>query len=169
MSNKVLEKALNEHLNAEMYSAYLYLSMSAYFSDTGLSGFANWMRVQAKEEQFHAMKFYDYINERGGKVLLTAIEAPQQDWASPLEAVEAVLEHEKKVTALINGLVDLAIDERDHASNIFLQWFVTEQVEEEDNVNAILDKLKLAGAEGNGMFMLDKDLATRVFTAPAGE
>ncbi|MBI9111285.1 ferritin [Maridesulfovibrio ferrireducens] len=166
MSNKVLEKALNEHLNAEMYSAYLYLSMSAYFSDTGLSGFANWMRVQAKEEQFHAMKFYDYINERGGKVLLTAIEAPQQDWASPLEAVQAVLEHEKKVTALINGLVDLAIDERDHATNIFLQWFVTEQVEEEDNVNEILNKLKLAGTQGNGMFMLDKDLAARVFTAP---
>ncbi len=169
MSNKVLEKALNEHLNAEMYSAYLYLSMSAYFSDTGLGGFANWMRVQAKEEQFHAMKFYDYINERGGKVLLTAIEAPQQEWTSPLEAVQAVLEHEKKVTSLINGLVDLAIEQRDHASNIFLQWFVTEQVEEEDNVNAILDKLKLAGTEGNGMFMLDKDLATRVFTAPAGE
>ncbi|SDK43315.1 ferritin [Maridesulfovibrio ferrireducens] len=166
MSNKVLEKALNEHLNAEMYSAYLYLSMSAYFSDTGLSGFANWMRVQAKEEQFHAMKFYDYINERGGKVLLTAIEAPQQDWASPLEAVQAVLEHEKKVTALINGLVDLAIDERDHATNIFLQWFVTEQVEEEDNVNEILNKLKLAGTQGNGMFMLDKDLAARVFTPP---
>ncbi|OEU65391.1 MAG: ferritin [Desulfovibrio sp. S3730MH75] len=169
MSNKILEKALNEHLNAEMYSAYLYLSMSAYFSDTGLSGFANWMRVQAKEEQFHAMKFYDYINERGGKVLLTAIEAPQQEWASPLEAVQAVLEHEKKVTALINNLVDLAIDERDHATNIFLQWFVTEQVEEEDNVNEILNKLKLAGVEGNGMFMLDKDLATRVFTLPAGE
>ena len=169
MSNKILEKALNEHLNAEMYSAYLYLSMSAYFSDTGLSGFANWMRVQAKEEQFHAMKFYDYINERGGKVLLTAIEAPQQEWASPLEAVQAVLAHEKKVTALINNLVDLAIDERDHATNIFLQWFVTEQVEEEDNVNEILNKLKLAGVEGNGMFMLDKDLATRVFTLPAGE
>lgn len=167
MSNKVLEKALNEQLNAELYSAYLYLSMSAYFSDVGLSGFANWMRVQAKEEQFHAMKFYDYINERGGRVLLPAIDAPQAEWASPLACIEAVLEHEKKVTALINNLVDLAIDERDHATNIFLQWFVTEQVEEEDSVNEVLNKLRLLNGEGNGMFILDKELSTRVFNAPA--
>ncbi|WP_320173634.1 ferritin [Maridesulfovibrio sp.] len=167
MSNKVLEKALNEQLNAEMYSAYLYLSMSAYFSDIGLDGFANWMRVQAKEEQFHAMKFYDYINERGGRVLLTAIEAPKTEWESPLACIEAVLEHEKHVTSLINNLVNLAIDERDHATNIFLQWFVTEQVEEEDNVNAVLNKLRLLNGEGNGMFILDKELSTRVFNAPA--
>ncbi|MFW5500680.1 MULTISPECIES: ferritin [unclassified Maridesulfovibrio] len=167
MSNKVLEKALNEQLNAEMYSAYLYLSMSAYFSDLGLDGFANWMRVQAKEEQFHAMKFYDYINERGGRVLLTAIEAPKTEWESPLACIEAVLEHEKHVTSLVNDLVNLAIDERDHATNIFLQWFVTEQVEEEDNVNAVLNKLRLLNGEGNGMFILDKELSTRVFNAPA--
>ncbi|ACS78152.1 ferritin [Maridesulfovibrio salexigens] len=167
MSNKVLEKALNEQLNAEMYSAYLYLSMSAYFSDIGLDGFANWMRVQAKEEQFHAMKFYDYINERGGRVLLTAIEAPKTEWESPLACIEAVLEHEKHVTSLVNDLVNLAIDERDHATNIFLQWFVTEQVEEEDNVNAVLNKLRLLNGEGNGMFILDKELSTRVFNAPA--
>ncbi|NDV24011.1 ferritin [Desulfovibrio sp. JC022] len=167
MSNKVLEKALNEQLNAEMYSAYLYLSMSAYFSDIGLDGFATWMRVQAKEEQFHAMKFYDYINERGGRVLLTAIEAPKTEWDSPLACIEAVLEHEKHVTSLINNLVNLAIDERDHATNIFLQWFVTEQVEEEDSVNAVLNKLRLLNGEGNGMFILDKELSTRVFNAPA--
>ncbi|WP_421904054.1 ferritin [Maridesulfovibrio sp.] len=167
MSNKVLEKALNEQLNAEMYSAYLYLSMSAYFSDIGLDGFANWMRVQAKEEQFHAMKFYDYINERGGRVLLSAIEAPKTEWESPLACIEAVLEHEKHVTSLVNNLVNLAIDERDHATNIFLQWFVTEQVEEEDSVNAVLNKLRLLNGEGNGMFILDKELSTRVFNAPA--
>lgn len=167
MSNKVLEKALNEQLNAEMYSAYLYLSMSAYFSDIGLDGFANWMRVQAKEEQFHAMKFYDYINERGGRVLLSAIEAPKTEWDSPLACIEAVLEHEKHVTYLINNLVDLAIQEKDHATNIFLQWFVTEQVEEEDNVNAVLNKLRLLEGAGNGMFILDKELSTRVFNAPA--
>ncbi|WP_419781464.1 ferritin [Maridesulfovibrio sp.] len=167
MSNKVLEKALNEQLNAEMYSAYLYLSMSAYFSDIGLDGFANWMRVQAKEEQFHAMKFYDYINERGGRVLLTAIEGPKTEWESPLACIEAVLEHEQHVTSLVNNLVDLAIQERDHATNIFLQWFVTEQVEEEDSVNAVLNKLRLLNGEGNGMFILDKELSTRVFNAPA--
>ncbi len=167
MSNKVLEKALNEQLNAELYSAYLYLSMSAYFSDIGLDGFANWMRVQAKEEQFHAMKFYDYINERGGRVTLASIDAPETEWKSPLDCIEAVLEHEQKVTSLVNGLVDLAIQERDHATNIFLQWFVTEQVEEEDNVNAVLNKLRLLNGEGNGMFILDKELSTRVFTEPA--
>lgn len=169
MSNKVLEKALNEQLNAELYSAYLYLSMSAYFSDIGLDGFANWMRVQAKEEQFHAMKFYDYINERGGRVILAAIDAPQTEWESPLACIEAVLEHEQKVTSLVNGLVDLAIQEKDHATNIFLQWFVTEQVEEEDNVNAVLNKLRLLNGEGNGMFILDKELSTRIFTEPAAE
>lgn len=167
MSNKVLEKALNEQLNAELYSAYLYLSMSAYFSDVGLSGFANWMRVQAKEEQFHAMKFYDYINERGGRVKLAAIDAPRTEWDSPLDCIEAVLEHEQKVTALVYGLVDLAIEEKDHATNIFLQWFVTEQVEEEDNVNEVLSKLKLIDGKGNGMFIMDKELGTRVFNPPA--
>ncbi|WP_320006933.1 ferritin [Maridesulfovibrio sp.] len=167
MSNKVLEKALNEQLNAELYSAYLYLSMSAYFSELGLDGFANWMRVQAQEEQFHAMKFYDYIIERGGRVLLASIDGPKTEWESPLDCVEAVLEHEQHVTSLVNGLVDLAIQERDHATNIFLQWFVTEQVEEEDNVNAVLNKLRLLNGEGNGMFILDKELSTRVFTAPA--
>ncbi|WP_027720483.1 ferritin [Maridesulfovibrio zosterae] len=166
MSNKVLEKALNEHLNAELYSAYLYLSMSAYFSNIGLSGFANWMRVQAQEEQFHAMKFYDYINERGGCVKLTAIDAPEIKWENPLACIEAVLEHEQKVTALINHLVDLAIEERDHATNIFLQWFVTEQVEEEDNVNDVLSKVRLIEGKGNGMFIMDKELGARVFTPP---
>ncbi|WP_027179021.1 ferritin [Maridesulfovibrio bastinii] len=166
MSNKVLEKALNEQLNAEMYSSYLYLSMSAYFSDAGLSGFANWMRVQAQEELAHAMMFYDYIIERGGRVVLTQVEGPQTEWESPLAAVEDVLTHEKKVTSMINNLVDLAIEQKDHATNIFLQWFVSEQVEEEDSVNDVLNKLKLIGGEGNGMFIIDKDLALRVFTPP---
>lgn len=167
MSNKVLEKALNEQLNAELYSSYLYLSISAYFSDAGLAGFANWMRIQAQEERDHAMMFYDYIIERGGKVLLTEIAAPRTEWENPVAAFEQVLEHEQKVTSLINNLADLAISEKDHATNIFLQWFISEQVEEEASAKDVLSKLKLIGGEGNGMFSLDKDLAARVYTPAA--
>lgn len=166
MSNKVLETALNEQLNAELYSSYLYLSMSSYFSDAGLSGFANWMRVQAQEELAHAMMFYDYIVQRGGRVVLKQVAGPQTEWESPLDATKGVLEHEQKVTSLINNLVDLAIMEKDHATNSFLQWFVREQVEEEDAANEVLNKLRLIGGEGNGMFIIDKDLALRVYTPP---
>lgn len=169
MLNKTIQDALNGQVNAELYSSYLYLSMSAHFSDTGLDGFANWMRVQAQEELSHAMKIYDFIVERGGKAVMATIDAPPLEWKSPLDVVEEVLKHEQKVTGLINDLVDLAIKEKDHATNIFLQWFVTEQVEEEASVGDILNKVRLTEGKGNGMFILDKEMGTRVFTPPAAE
>jgi ferritin len=167
MISKKMEKAINEQINAEMYSAYLYLSMKAYFESINLKGFANWMDVQDKEETFHAMKFYAYVADRGGRVKLTGIEGPKVDWKSPLDAFEDVLTHERKVTKLINELVDLAIAEKDHASNAFLQWFITEQVEEEMNADAIIQQLKLMGDAPGGLFMIDKELALRVYTPPA--
>jgi len=167
MLNKKLEAAFNGQMNAEMYSAYLYLSMSAYFASTGMAGFSNWMRVQAQEEMVHAMKFFDHVNERGGKVTLKAIEGPETTWPSAVAAFEHVYEHEQKVTGLINDLMNLAIDEKDHASRSFLQWFVDEQVEEEDSASTVLDRLKLIGDSGNGLFMMDRELGTRVFTPPA--
>ena len=167
MINEKMEQALNEQLNAEYYSSYLYLSMAAYFESIDLPGFANWMRVQVQEEMFHTLKFYDYIVERAGRVILRAIEAPPTEWKSPLDAFEATLTHEQKVTGLINDLVYLARDERDNASEIFLQWFVTEQVEEEDSVNTILAQLRLIKDNPQGLFMLNKDLGQRVFTPPA--
>ena len=169
MIGKKMEEAFNAQLNAEYYSSYLYLSMAAYFESTDLPGFANWMRVQEQEEKFHALKFYDYIVERGGRVALQAIEAPPTEWASPRDVFEATLTHEQKVTGLINDLVFLARDERDNASEIFLQWFVTEQVEEEDNVNTILAQLRLIKDKPQGLLMLDKDLGQRAFTPPAAE
>ena len=161
MISKQMESAINDQIRAEMYSSYLYLSMSAYFQSTNLSGFANWMKIQAQEEMVHAMKFYDYINERGGRVTLQAIEAPPKDWNSPLDVFNATLEHEQKVTSLINTLVDIAMEERDHATNIFLQWFVSEQVEEEDNTRTIVDQVKMIGGHTMGLFQLDRHLASR--------
>jgi ferritin len=166
MLSKTMEKALNEQVNAEFYSSYLYLSMSAYFQNLNLSGFASWMKAQAQEELFHAMKFYNFVHERGGKVVLQAIEAPPTEWESPLAAFEAALAHEQKVTGLINDLVNLAIEEKDHATNNFLQWFVSEQVEEEDSVGEVVNKIKLIGQASGGLFMLDRDLAQRTFTMP---
>lgn len=166
MLNKKIQEALNGQLNAELYSSYLYLSMSAYFQSIDLSGFANWMRVQAQEELMHAMKFYDYINERGGRVLLKKISDPQTEWESPFAAFEHVNQHEQKVTGLINKLVDVAIKEKDHATNNFLQWFVSEQVEEEASANEILQRIKMVGEDGSGLLLLDQELARRVFTPP---
>ena len=160
--------ALNYQLNAELYSAYLYLSMEAYFESIELTGFGNWMRVQAQEEMTHAMKFYDYIVQRGERVILSSIEEPPSEWESPQAAFEHVYKHEQKVTGLINALVDLAMSESDHATNNFLQWFVAEQVEEEESANAALQKIKLTGESKSGLFMLDSELAQRVFTPPAG-
>jgi len=167
MIPKKMEEALNGQLNAELYSAYLYLSMAAYFESVDLAGFANWMRIQNQEEQFHAMKFYDYIIERGGRVTLRSIETPPSDWDSPLAVFEATLEHERKVTGLINDLVYLAREEKDNASEIFLQWFVNEQVEEEDNVSKVLGQLKLIKDGPQALFMMDKEIGQRVFTPPA--
>ncbi len=167
MVNKKIEGALNQQLNAELYSSYLYLSMSAYFQSINLPGFANWMRVQAQEELVHAMKFYDFINERGGRVMLQEVKAPPTEWSSPHDVFENAYKHEQKVTGLINDLVNLAVGERDHATNIFLQWFVTEQVEEEASADEVVQKLKLVGDDNAGLFMLDGEMGQRVFTPPA--
>ena len=156
-----MQKALNGQLNAEIYSSYLYLSMNAYFKSANLDGFANWMKAQAQEELMHAMKFYDFIHQRGGRVLLTAIDTPPTDWDSPLSVFEDTLQHEEKVTGFINELVDIAMEERDHATQIFLQWFVTEQVEEEENVGSVLEQLKLLGDARQGLFLMDRELASR--------
>ncbi len=167
MIGKKLQDALNDQLNAELYSSYLYLSMSAYFQSVNLAGFAGWMRIQAQEELVHVMKFYDYVGERGGKVTLGAVDGPPTEWKSPLAAFEQAYAHEQMVTGRINDLVNLAIDERDHATNGFLQWFVTEQVEEEATADAVVQKLKLIGDDGGGMFMVDQEMGSRVFTPPA--
>ena len=169
MISKKVEKALNEQVNAELYSAYLYLSMEAYFKSLNLIGFANWMRVQTQEEMMHAMKIYEFIDERGGRITLKAIDGPQTKWDSPLAAFKAVYEHEQKVTGLINNLVNLAIEEKDHATNTFLQWFVNEQVEEESSADQMVQQLKMMENAPGGMFMLDREMGQRVFTPPAAE
>lgn len=166
MISDKIQDAFNKQIVAELYSSYLYLSMSAYFESINLKGFAHWMRCQVQEEIVHAMKFYSFVNERGGTVKLGGIDAPPITWASPLAAFQDAYAHEQKVTGLINSLVDLAMGERDHASNAFLQWFVTEQVEEEASADEVIKKIQLAGEQGGGMFMLDRELATRVFTPP---
>ncbi|MGD8960873.1 MAG: ferritin [Desulfobacterales bacterium] len=156
-----MQKALNGQMNAELYSSYLYLSMNAYFKSVNLDGFANWMYYQAQEELEHAMKFYDFICQRGNRVQLAQIEAPPSEWNSPLAVFEDTLAHEQKVTGLINDLVEVANEERDHASQIFLQWFVSEQVEEEDSVGGVLEQLKLMGEAKGGLFMMDREMAKR--------
>lgn len=166
MINKRVETAINEQINAELWSAYLYLSMSAYFNEIGLNGFANWMRIQWQEETAHAMKFFGYLAERGGRVLLKPIADVPARWEGPLNAFEEVLKHEEHVTSLINNLMDIAIEEKDHATKSFLQWFVDEQVEEEASAQEIIDSLKLVDVKGNGLFMLDRELKQRVFVDP---
>lgn len=166
MLSPKMEKALNDQINAEMFSAYLYLAMVAYFQEKNLAGFANWMTIQNQEETFHAMKFFRYVIERGGRVKLGPIETPQFEWASPLAAMEAAQKHEQYISGRINDLVNLAIKEKDHATASFLGWFVDEQVEEEDSVNTVVQKLRLLGTDGGGLFMMDRDMATRVFTPP---
>lgn len=162
ISEKMVE-ALNEQINAEIYSAYLYLSMAAYFDSIGLKGFANWMRVQWQEELTHAMRLYDYVVERGGRVKLYAIEEPPSEWESPLAAFEHTYEHEVNVTKRIHELVELAMSEKDYATYNMLQWFVAEQVEEEANASEIVDKLRLIGDDGRGLLMLDTELGARRF------
>jgi ferritin len=166
MLKEKIQDALNGQLNAEMYSSYLYLSMSAYFQSADLAGFANWMRVQAQEELMHAMKFYDYINERGGRITLKEIEAPVTEWDSPAAAFEHVFKHEQKVTGLINGLVDIAKEEEDQDTNNFLQWFVSEQEEEEESADEVLQKVKRAVEDDNDLAALDRELGQRVFHPP---
>jgi len=166
MIKEKIREALNKQVNWEFYSAYLYLSMAAYFESVNLRGFTNWMRVQTQEELGHAMKMYDYLIERGGRVILASVEAPSSEWKSPLAAFEDAYQHERKVTGLIDGLVGLAISEGDYATNNFLQWFVTEQVEEESSVDEVVQKIKMVVEAPGGLFMLDRELAQRVFATP---
>lgn len=163
MFSEKMEQALNDQVNAEMYSAYLYLAMSAYFEDQNLSGFAHWMYIQAQEEMTHAMKIYNYIFDRGGKVTLKAIDTPPAKWDDPLKVVEEVYQHEQKVTKMIHNLVDLARNEKDHGTDNMLQWFVSEQVEEEANADELMQRLKLVGGKGHGLLMIDRELSGRQF------
>ncbi|MFP4459885.1 MAG: ferritin [Candidatus Zixiibacteriota bacterium] len=156
-----IQKEFNNQINEEMFSAYLYLSMSAQFAEKSLDGFATWMAAQANEEMVHAMKFYNHIIERGGKVDLQAIDKPEGEWECPLCAFQAALKHEEHITARIDKLMDIAIKENDHASRTMLQWFVDEQVEEEASVGKIVDQLELIGDAKNGIFMMDKELSQR--------
>lgn len=167
--NKQIEQAFNKQINSELYSAYLYWSMSAALEAMNLPGFAHWMKVQAQEELSHADKYFHYLVERGGRVLLTAIDGPPTEWKDVEAILKNVLEHEQHVTALINGLMDLAIAENDHPSVMFLQWFVNEQVEEEAAAQNILGKLKIAGTSSPALYMLDKEMAQRVFAPSASE
>ena len=166
MMDQKIQDAFNRQLNAGIYSSYLYLSMAAYLESQGLKGMANWMLIQAQEENMHAMKFFDFINERGDKVALRQIDAPKTEWTSPLDVFGDTCTHESKVTGLINNLVDLALSEKDHAANAFLQWFVTEQVEEEATAQEIRDKLKLVSDNPVALFMIDQELGQRVAPAP---
>jgi len=161
MISKVMEDAINAQITRELFSANLYLSMAAYYHSRNLNGFANWMRIQAAEEMQHGMKFFDYLLERDGKVVLGVIDAPPTEWKSTLDAFEKALEHEKFITKNINELADLAFEQRDHATSNMLQWFVNEQVEEEATAGEIVDRLKLAGDSKSPLFMLDSELKSR--------
>ena len=164
MISEKLQAAINAQINAEMWSAYLYLSMSAYCQDAGLPGMANWYAVQFKEEQDHAMILFNYLQSRGGRVLLEPIAAVDTEWASPLATFEHTLAHEGKVTSLINNLMALAVEEKDFALQSRLNWFVDEQVEEEENASDLVHKLRLIGDNGYGLYQLDQELAARVYT-----
>lgn len=163
MISKKVENELNKQINAELYSAYLYLSMSAWFESKNLKGFANWMRIQNQEETAHAMKFYDYVLERGGNVTLKSIDMPKGSWKNIIEVFAETQKHEQHVTSLINNLMNVSLAEKDHAAANFLQWFVNEQVEEEANVTDILEQLKMIEGKGPALFMLDRELKLRVF------
>jgi ferritin len=152
---------LNKQINEELYSSYLYLSMSNYFSSLNLDGFAKWMRMQSQEEYEHGMKIYDYILQRDGKVVLAKIETPKAVWKSPLEVFQETLKHEQHISACVNNIVNMAIQEKDHATTNFFQWFVGEQVEEEANATNILEKMKMVGDNKSGLFMLDRELGKR--------
>jgi len=166
MISKKLQDAINSQINKEFYSAYFYLAMSAYCKTKDLDGFANFFYVQYQEETFHAMKFYNYLLDRGGDVVLTKIDTPPADFKSPLDVFEKTLEHEQFVTKSINDLLDLSIKENDHASASFLKWYVDEQVEEEATVSRLVNRMKLVGDNVGGLFIVDSELKARVFTPP---
>lgn len=167
MMNKKVEEAINAQINAELWSAYLYLSMSAWCAANGKPGMANWFQVQFQEEQDHARIFFNYVLSRGGRVILKPIDAVQTDWKSELDVYENTLSHEQKVTGLINNLYAIATDEKDFATQSMLKWFIDEQVEEEENAQNIIDNLRMLNGNGYGLFMLDKDLAARVYVQAA--
>jgi len=162
LKDKMVE-ALNKQINEELYSAYLYLSMSSYFEEIGLKGFANWMRVQAQEERDHAMKIFDYILSQGAKVRLLPIKEPPEKWEGPLDVFKQALEHEEHITECINNLVDFAEEIKDRATYNFLQWYIDEQVEEEENAREIINKLEWIGDKKEAIFMLDNELGQRVY------
>lgn len=159
--NEAVLDGIHRQINREFYAAYLYLAMSAYFESRSLEGFASWMRAQAAEEQGHAMRLYEHLLERGAKVELQEIEAPPSDFGSPLEVFEAALEHEKRVSEWIHELYDLTVEHHDHPSQLVLQWFIVEQVEEEDSVGTIVDQLRMAGDDQGTLLMLDRELGER--------
>jgi ferritin len=161
MISEKMVKALNEQINAELYSAYIYSAMQAYFLSVNLDGFANWMCVQVKEEKTHAEKFYKYINERNGRIELEAIAKPQKDWKNALDVFEAAYKHEQYITGRINSLVELARSEKDYATESLLKWFIDEQVEEEANALKIVETLKMVKDSTGGLLMLDHQMAKR--------
>ena len=167
MISKKIEEALNAQINAEFWSAYLYLSMSANFAVKGNPGFANWFNIQFKEEQDHAQIFIKYLLSRGGKVVLSPIEAVKTEWESPLDAYKDTLEHEKKVTSMINNLYALASAENDYATQSMLKWFIDEQVKEEETAQGLIDSLTMIKDNGFGIYMLDKELSARTYTQAA--
>ncbi len=169
MLKQTVQDAMNEQIKNELYSAYLYLSMAAYCESINLPGFAHWMRMQDEEERIHGMKFYDFIHERGGRVILHAIDQPTAEFESPLDVFEKTLEHEQHVTSLINNLYALAVEEKDYASQIFLQWFISEQVEEEDSASQIIETLKMIENSRQGLLMLDRELGGRAAPQVGGE
>jgi ferritin len=156
-----IQEALNEQINAELYSEYMYLSIAAYYEDEGLPGFASWMRAQADEERAHAMRLYDYVHERDGRVTLDTIDRPPQEWSGPADAFQAAYEHEVEISRMIDDLVAVAREENDNATENMLQWFVEEQVEEEATAQAVLDKLEHVGDDGPGLLMVDQELGQR--------
>lgn len=167
MLSQKMQDALNAQINAELWSAYLYLSMSMDAADKGLKGVANWFAIQFKEEQDHAQIFINYILSRGGRVKLAPIAEVQTEWESPLAMFESTLEHEKKVTALIHNLCLIADEEKDLATANKLVWFVDEQVEEEENARDIIDQMRVVEGNKFGLYMIDKELAARVYSTPA--
>lgn len=166
MINEKIEAAINEQLNAEIFSANLYYSMAAYFESLSLKGFSKWLRIQALEELTHTQRFFDYVHDRGGRIVMKAVDAPPTEWVSPLKAFEHVAEHEAHVTDLINKLMDLALGVSDHATANFLQWFIAEQVEEEATAGEVVQQLKLVDKTEGGLFLLDQEMAKRLFALP---
>ena len=166
MLNNKIQDALNAQINAELWSAYLYLSMSMHFQAEGRNGIANWFAIQFKEEQAHAQIFMNYINQRGGRVVLAPIAEVQTEWSSVLEMFRNTLEHERKVTSLIHNLCSIAADERDFASSSTLNWFVDEQIEEEANAQELIDSLTAVDGDKMGLYMIDKELAARTYVVP---